>query len=69
MLGRDLFVSPETAEGALEHEAALPPGRWRDAWTGDRVDGAAIVRSAAPLERTPVWVRDDAWERLGPVFG
>lgn len=69
MLGRDLFVSPVTEEGAVEHEAALPPGRWRDAWTGDRVDGATIVRSEVPLERTPVWVRDEAWARLGPAFG
>lgn len=68
MLGRDLFVSPVTEEGVVEHEAALPPGRWRDAWTGERVDGAAVVRVEVPLERTPVWVRDEAWDRLGPLF-
>ncbi len=68
MLGRDLFVSPVVTEGDAEHEVALPPGAWRDAWSGERVDGPLVVRREVPIDRAAVYVRDDAWTRLAGVF-
>ncbi|WP_136707492.1 TIM-barrel domain-containing protein [Agromyces sp. H66] len=67
-LGRDLFVSPVVVEGEREHETALPPGEWIDAWTGERRAGGELVRAAVPIDRVPVFVRADAWPRLREVF-
>jgi len=39
-----------------------------DAWTGEPHDGAQPVTRAVPLEIIPVYVREEAWERLAPVF-
>lgn len=68
MLGRDLFVSPVMTEGEQEHEVALPPGAWRDAWSGEHVEGPAVLRREVAIDRAPVYVRAEAWDRLAPVF-
>jgi alpha-glucosidase (family GH31 glycosyl hydrolase) len=68
MLGRDLFVSPVVTEGEAEHEVALPPGEWVDAWTGEPQAVGELVRSAVPLDRVPVYARAAVWDRLAPVF-
>lgn len=68
MLGRDLFVSPVVTEGVHEHEVALPPGAWRDAWSGERVEGPAVLRRGVAIDRAAVYVRAEAWDRLAPVF-
>lgn len=68
MLGRDLFVSPVLVEGATEHEVALPPGAWRDAWTGEAVEGPAVLRREVPIDRAAVYIKAAAWNELAPVF-
>lgn len=68
MLGRDLFVSPVVEEAETQHEVALPPGRWVDVWTGEALEGDAVVTRTVPLDRVPVFARVDAWPRLAEVF-
>ena len=68
MLGRDLFVSPVLVEGETLHDVALPPGAWRDAWTGEEVAGPAVLQRAVPIDRAAVYVRAEAWDRLAGVF-
>jgi alpha-glucosidase (family GH31 glycosyl hydrolase) len=68
MLGRDLFVSPVLAEGETLHEVALPPGPWRDAWTGEEVAGPAVLPREVPIDRAAVYVRAETWDRLAGVF-
>lgn len=68
MLGRDLFISPVLVEGETEHEVALPPGAWRDAWTGETVDGPAVLRREVAIDRAAVYVRAAAWDDLAGVF-
>ncbi|MEU4769379.1 glycoside hydrolase family 31 protein [Actinosynnema sp. NPDC023794] len=61
LLGPDLLVAPVTAAGARERTVHLPAGaRWTDAWTGREHPGGQTVTVAAPLERIPLFVRDDA---------
>jgi alpha-D-xyloside xylohydrolase len=61
LLGPDLLVAPVTAAGARERAVHLPAGaRWTDAWTGREHPGGQTVTVAAPLERIPLFVRDDA---------
>ncbi len=69
MLGDALLVAPIVDEGADEVVAYLPPGRWRDAFTGAAVDGGGVMRRATPIDEAPVWVREEDWGRLRGVFG
>jgi alpha-glucosidase (family GH31 glycosyl hydrolase) len=68
MLGSDLVIAPVVSPGATCRDVFLPPGRWRDAWTGqDPADGrqtqmdAGSVRHLAdypaPCPGLPVFVR------------
>jgi alpha-D-xyloside xylohydrolase len=58
MLGRDLVVAPVLRAGG-EVDLYVPPGRWRDHFTGEVVEGPAWRDSTVvPLERIPLLVRD-----------
>ncbi|MCO1580370.1 glycoside hydrolase family 31 protein [Crossiella sp. SN42] len=61
LLGPDLLVAPVTEAGARERAVHLPAGaRWTDAWTGAEHAGGQTVTVAAPIERIPLFLRDDA---------
>lgn len=68
MLGRDILVSPVTAEGTLEHTATLPRGDWVYAFTGERVVGGETDSRRVPWDHVPVYVRAEAWDDLASVF-
>jgi len=57
MLGADLLAAPVLTEGAFERDVTLPPGSWRDAWTGGTVDAGLHVRYPAACPGMPVFVR------------
>ena len=59
LFGPDLLVAPMYQEGT-RRSVYLPAGRWTDYWSGDRVEGPATVEAEAPLEITPLYVRDGA---------
>src|SRR5699024_6291939 len=51
--------------GARERQVYLPQGaRWTDAATGQTSTGGRTVRTAAPLDVLPVFLRDDALAHL-----
>ncbi len=60
MFGPDMLVAPVTTAGVTERSVYLPAGIWRDAWTGERVEGGGELCCAAPVERIPVFIRDGA---------
>jgi alpha-D-xyloside xylohydrolase len=61
LLGPDLLVAPVTEAGARARAVDLPAGaRWTDAWTGEEHPGGQTITVAAPLERIPLLLRDDA---------
>jgi len=61
MLGPDLLVAPILQPGATEREVYLPAGaEWREAWTGAELPGGGTSIVTAPLERIPLFLRDDA---------
>jgi alpha-glucosidase (family GH31 glycosyl hydrolase) len=68
MLGDSLLVAPVTGEGDSTVEAYLPPGSWRDAFTGELLEGGRVVTRPTPIDEAPVWVRAQDWERLRGVF-
>lgn len=61
LCGADLLVAPVLEPGVVERRVRLPRGaEWTDAWTGERHAGGAEIAVAAPLERIPLLLRDDA---------
>jgi alpha-glucosidase (family GH31 glycosyl hydrolase) len=54
--------------GRVTWPVYVPAGDWVDAWTGERVVGPAEFERSVPLDEIPVYVRSDAWARLGPIF-
>lgn len=60
MFGPDILVAPVLYHGARARKVYLPAGAsWRNAWTDERHDGGAEIEAEAPLERIPIYVRND----------
>lgn len=61
MFGPDVLVAPVLHPGATDREVYLPAGAtWTDAWDGRAFAGGQLVSVNAPLERIPLFLRDDA---------
>jgi alpha-D-xyloside xylohydrolase len=59
MLGPHLLVAPVLNDEGRCH-VYLPPGRWYDFWGGAPTDGPRYLDLTVPLERLPLYVRDDS---------
>ena len=60
LLGPDLLVAPVLEAGAKQRRVYLPSGSlWHDAWTGERHDGGQWVDADTPIERLPLFLRND----------
>ena len=57
LLGEDLLVAPVLLEGQRERDIWLPPGQWRDFWTGAIQAPGWLHGFAAPLETLPLFER------------
>lgn len=61
MFGPDILVAPVVGQGATNRSVYLPGGAtWYDVWTGEARAGGERLLVDAPLERIPVFVRDEA---------
>ena len=66
MFGKSFLVAPITKPDANEWEVYLPKsGGWFDFWTGTRYAGGQSVKTAAPLDRTPLFVKAGSIVPLG----
>ena len=60
LLGPDILACPIMAAAQDKRQVYLPSGqRWLDAWTGSRHEGGQWLTAAAPLERIPVFLREN----------
>lgn len=66
-LGDDVLVAPVLAPGDA-WDVYVPRGDWRDAWTGEPVEGGQTITTHTPRHRVPVYVRASAWDKLAPLF-
>jgi len=66
MFGPALLVTPVTEPGADTRRMYLPKSTWYDFWTGRKLDGGAMITTAAPLDRIPLYVRAGSIIPLGP---
>lgn len=65
LLGPDLLVAPVTSPHQDTRTVYLPMGcRWRDPATGATYDGGQDITVPAPLERTPILIREGGSRRL-----
>jgi alpha-D-xyloside xylohydrolase len=65
MLGPSLLVAPVfDPDGRVR--VYLPAGRWFDLWSNEAVDGPCWLDLRMPLDRLPVYVRDDSLLPFGP---
>ena len=54
LLGDWLLVHPVVDAGATTREVHLPAGRWIDWFTGEILEGSAVLEVDAPLDRLPL---------------
>ncbi len=58
LLGNDILVAPVVQPGARSRDILLPPGRWRDHWSGEVFAGETVIKDyPAPLEILPLFER------------
>lgn len=63
LLGRDLLV------GIYRNELYFPPGRWKDAWSGEVVEGGRTLPVTWPADRGgALYCREGAIIPFGPVM-
>jgi alpha-glucosidase len=66
MIGNDLLVAPIFKPDVTRRLVYLPKGDWYDYWTNQKYSGGTMIRSEAPLETVPMFVRGGAIIPLGP---
>lgn len=58
MFGKALLVAPVTEPNVKEWNVYLPePATWYDFWTGKRFNGGQTIKTAAPLDKIPLFVK------------
>ena len=61
LFGPDILVSPVVEYGQRQRSVYLPAGaRWKDVWTRETHEGGSRIEVEAPLERIPIYLRDEA---------
>jgi alpha-glucosidase (family GH31 glycosyl hydrolase) len=59
LVGNDLLVAPVVKPGALSRDILLPPGKWRDYWSGEIFTGETVLKDyPAPLDLLPLFERE-----------
>jgi len=67
MLGPNLLVAPVFNEEG-HCRVYLPAGRWYDFWTNELAAGPANLELEVPLDRIPLFVREDSVLPLAPAM-
>ncbi len=67
LLGPDLLAAPVTRQGITQRDLLLPPGQWRDLWTGKTFEGGRITGHPAPCPGIPLFLRAEQTELFGTL--
>jgi len=62
LLGADILVAPVMKEYGVARDIVLPPGPWRDAWTGKTYEQGPLLQHPAPCPGIPLFVRAERVE-------
>jgi len=66
MVGSDLLVAPILEPGSATRRVYLPEGTWINYWNGAQIAGGRMVRTEAPLDTVPLYVRGGSIIPMGP---
>src|SRR5450759_1343025 len=69
MFGKALLVSPVTEPNVKEWYVYLPePATWYDFWTGKRFKGGQTIKTPAPLDKIPLFVKAGSIIPMGKLI-
>jgi alpha-D-xyloside xylohydrolase len=68
MFGKSFLVAPITEPSISEWNVYLPKtSAWYDFWTGTRFDGGQTIKTAAPLDKIPLFVKAGSIVPMGAI--
>lgn len=66
MFGKALMVTPVTEPGISEWNVYLPKSaKWYNFWTGDEYKGGQVIKTEAPLDKIPLFVKSGSIVPVG----
>ena len=66
MVGDELLVAPVVQEGQNTRAVYLPAGEWIDFWNGVEYAGKRTILVEAPIDKLPLFVKNDTIIPWGP---
>ncbi len=66
LFGDCFLVSPVTCYQCREREVYLPAGDWYNFWTHEKVTGGKELKTPAPLDQIPLYVKAGSIVPMGP---
>ncbi len=69
LFGPDIMVTPVTAAGVTEQDVYLPAAgaSWYNFWTGETASASQSIKTAAPIETLPLFIRPGSILPMGPL--
>jgi len=68
MFGKAFLVAPITEAGATQREVYLPKSTdWYNFWTGKRMKGGQTIKTEAPLDKIPLFIKAGSIVAMGPI--
>jgi len=69
MFGKAFLVAPVTEAGAIKRDVYLPKSTdWYNFWTGKRFNGGQSIKSDAPLDKIPLFVKAGSIIPMGKMI-
>ncbi len=69
MFGKALLVAPVTEPKVNERDVYLPNSvKWYNFWTGERSEGGRTIKTDAPVDKIPLYVKAGSIIPMGPVI-
>ncbi len=69
MFGKSILVAPITEAGVTEWNVYLPKSAtWYDFWTGKRFNGGQTIKTEAPLDKIPLFVKAGSIVPTGDII-
>ncbi len=69
MFGKAFLVAPVTEPNVNEWNVYLPESTsWYDFWTGKQVNGGQTIKTEAPIDKIPLYIKAGSIIPMGPVI-
>lgn len=69
LFGKSLLIAPVTEPNVTEWNVYLPKAAgWYDFWTGKRFNGGQTIKTDAPLDRMPLFVKTGSIVPMGKII-